>query len=54
MGSAQASLLDLDMVLVVNGGIGKAFDELSLNRQLCVEEGVHIRGVQVSPSRSSA
>mmetsp|Transcript_9929 Transcript_9929/g.12380 ORF Transcript_9929/g.12380 Transcript_9929/m.12380 type:complete len:282 (+) Transcript_9929:68-913(+) len=43
-----ASLLGLDMILVVNGGIGSAFDELSLNRLMCKEHGVRIKGVVIN------
>lgn len=43
-----ASLLQVPMVLVVNGGLGKAFDELSLNRALCLAEGVRMKGVIVN------
>jgi len=40
-----ASILGLDMVLIVNGGLGSAFDELALNRLMCQHHGVRIRGV---------
>lgn len=40
-----ASLLGLDMILVVNGGVGCAIDEIDLNRALCQVNGVHLRGV---------
>lgn len=43
-----ASILGLDMVLVVNGGLGSAFDELALNRLLCLDNNVNIKGVVVN------
>lgn len=46
-----ASLLGLEMVLVVNGGLGKAYDELALNRLMCLEHGVKVRGVIVNRVR---
>jgi len=43
-----ASLLGADMVLIANGGLGKAFDELELNRILCQHYGVRIAGVVIN------
>ncbi|KAG7364075.1 cobyrinic acid a,c-diamide synthase [Nitzschia inconspicua] len=43
-----ASLLGADMVLIANGGLGKAFDELELNRILCQHYGVRIAGVIIN------
>ena len=40
-----AKLLDLDVILISSGGIGKAFDELSLNIAMLRNYGVKIRGV---------
>lgn len=40
-----ASLLDLDMVIIVNAGLGSAFDELALNKAMCEQHKVKIRGV---------
>jgi len=40
-----ASMIGADMVLVANGGLGSAFDELELNRVLCQQYGVRIAGV---------
>lgn len=40
-----AKLLGLDVVLISSGGIGKAFDELSLNISMLKSYGVSIRGV---------
>lgn len=40
-----ASILGADVVLVANGGLGKAFDELEMNRQMFAQEGVAVRGV---------
>jgi len=36
------------MVLVVNGGIGRAFDDLTLNKALCESEGANVCGVIVN------
>eukprot|EP00924_Labyrinthula_sp_SR-Ha-C_P015005 maker-scaffold_9-snap-gene-5.11-mRNA-1 protein AED:0.02 eAED:0.02 QI:60/1/1/1/1/1/2/75/398 len=46
-----ANILGLDMVLVVNGGLGSAFDELSMNRLFCLQNNVKIRGVIVNKVR---
>jgi len=43
-----ASLLGADMVLIANGGLGKAFDELELNRVLCEQNNVRIAGVIIN------
>jgi len=43
-----ASLIGADMVLVANGGIGSAFDELELNRILCQHYNVRIAGVIIN------
>ena len=43
--SRVASMLDADMVLVCNGGLGSAFDELEMNRVMCEAHGVRVRGV---------
>lgn len=40
-----ASMIGADMVLVANGGLGSAFDELELNRVLCEQYNVRIAGV---------
>ena len=40
-----ASYLKAEMILVANGGLGSAFDELELNRVMCKEYGVPITGV---------
>lgn len=49
MSNAQtAALLGADIVLVANGGIGSAFDELEANRALCEAHGARIRGVIVN------
>jgi len=40
-----ASLLGVDMVLVCDAGIGSSFDELELNRLVCNQYGVRIKGV---------
>lgn len=43
-----ANLLGADMVLIANGGLGKAFDELELNRILCEQNNVRIAGVIIN------
>lgn len=43
-----ASIMGADMVLVANGGLGSAFDELELNRVLCQHYGVRIAGVVIN------
>ncbi|KAG9401933.1 hypothetical protein AC1031_007637 [Aphanomyces cochlioides] len=46
-----AAELGVDMVLIANGGIGSTFDDLSLNRAMCKEYGVRIRGVILNKVR---
>ncbi|ETV77793.1 hypothetical protein H257_08633 [Aphanomyces astaci] len=46
-----AAELGVDMVLIANGGIGSAFDDLSLNRAMCQQYGVRIRGVILNKVR---
>lgn len=43
-----ASWIGAKMVLVANGGLGKAFDELELNRVLCEHFNVPIAGVIIN------
>jgi len=43
-----AKLLGADMVLIANGGLGRAYDELELNRILCQHYGVRIAGVVIN------
>mmetsp|Transcript_4769 Transcript_4769/g.9439 ORF Transcript_4769/g.9439 Transcript_4769/m.9439 type:complete len:568 (+) Transcript_4769:159-1862(+) len=43
-----AAELGADIVLVANGGLGRAFDELELNRSLCLQYGVNIAGVVIN------
>lgn len=40
-----AASLGLDMVVIAKGGLGSTFDELALNKCLCDQLGVKIRGV---------
>lgn len=40
-----------DMVLVCNGGLGSAFDELELNRVLCLHHNVRLAGVILNKVR---
>lgn len=40
-----AKALKLDVILISTGGIGKAFDELALNRMILEAHGVRIKGV---------
>ena len=46
--AAVAAMLNARMVLVVNGGIGKALDELEINKVFCDKFGVDIAGVIVN------
>jgi dethiobiotin synthetase len=46
-----ASMIGADMVLIANGGLGSAFDELELNRILCQHYNVRIAGVVVNKVR---
>lgn len=43
-----ASMLGASMVLIANGGLGSAFDELELNRVLCEKHNVPIAGVVIN------
>lgn len=43
-----ASLLNLDMLLVANGGIGNTIDTLELNKAMCDKENVNIKGVVIN------
>ncbi len=43
-----AALLGADIVLVANGGLGSAFDELELNKIICQHYGVNIAGVVIN------
>mmetsp|Transcript_74503 Transcript_74503/g.148080 ORF Transcript_74503/g.148080 Transcript_74503/m.148080 type:complete len:403 (-) Transcript_74503:370-1578(-) len=40
-----AAMLGAEVVLVANGGLGRAFDELEMNRTMFAQEGVPVRGV---------
>jgi phosphate acetyltransferase len=40
-----AALLNLPVLLLASGGLGSAFDELSLNKAVCDQYGVRILGV---------
>lgn len=40
-----AALLKLEMIIIASGGLGSAFDELSLNISMCQEYGIKIKGV---------
>ncbi|CAM9654872.1 unnamed protein product, partial [Discosporangium mesarthrocarpum] len=40
-----AKALDADMILVANGGLGSAYDELELNRGICEKYGLKVKGV---------
>uniref|UniRef100_K3W676 Uncharacterized protein n=1 Tax=Globisporangium ultimum (strain ATCC 200006 / CBS 805.95 / DAOM BR144) TaxID=431595 RepID=K3W676_GLOUD len=46
-----AAELGIDMVLIANGGIGSAFDDLALNYALCKQYGVKVRGVILNKVR---
>mmetsp|Transcript_7589 Transcript_7589/g.16423 ORF Transcript_7589/g.16423 Transcript_7589/m.16423 type:complete len:421 (+) Transcript_7589:296-1558(+) len=43
-----ASMLGASMLLIANGGLGSAFDELELNRALCEKHNVPIAGVVIN------
>lgn len=43
-----AHLVGADMVLIANGGLGSAFDELELNRVLCHHYNVRVAGVIIN------
>jgi BioD-like phosphotransacetylase family protein len=43
-----AAMMGADMVLIANGGLGSAFDELELNRVLCQHYNVRIAGVVIN------
>jgi BioD-like phosphotransacetylase family protein len=43
-----AQILGADVVLVANGGLGSAFDELELNRVLCQHYNVRVAGVIIN------
>lgn len=43
-----ASILGLSVIIVVNGGLGSAFDELYLNRLACNHHNVKMKGVIVN------
>ena len=54
MNNAQvAALLGVNMVLVANGGLGSAFDELSLNLHVCKAAGAKVGGVIVNKIQPS-
>lgn len=40
-----AKALNADMILIANGGLGSAYDELELNRGICEKNGINVRGV---------
>ena len=46
--SQVAALVGADVVLVANGGLGSAFDDLELNRALLERHGVKVRGVIIN------
>jgi BioD-like phosphotransacetylase family protein len=46
-----AALCGADVLLVANGGLGSAFDELEMNRQMFAAEGVRVRGVVLNKVR---
>jgi BioD-like phosphotransacetylase family protein len=43
--ASVAAKLGLDVVIIASGGLGSAFDELSLNIAMCLQHGVKVRGV---------
>ena len=40
-----ARLLDAEVILIIGGGIGRAYDRLNLNLSLFREQGVRVKGV---------
>ena len=46
--ASVAKLLNADVVLVANGGIGSAFDELELNRISLMAAGARLKGVIIN------
>lgn len=40
-----AKELGLEIVLIATGGLGSAYDELSLNLELCKSQGVQVKGI---------
>ena len=46
-----AAWVGADVVLVANGGIGSAFDELEMNRIMLKDKGVRVRGVILNKVR---
>lgn len=49
----MAALLNIPMVLVVNGGLGSAFDELALNMAACEAAGAKVGAVLVNKIQPS-
>lgn len=47
-----ASMLGASMLLIANGGLGSAFDELELNRVLCEKHNVPIAGIVMNRVRA--
>ena len=43
--------MNADMILVANGGLGSAYDELELNRGICEKYGINVRGVVLNKVR---
>ncbi|CAN0009084.1 unnamed protein product [Ectocarpus fasciculatus] len=48
-----AKALNADMILVANGGLGSAYDELELNRGICEKYGIKVRGVVLNKVTSN-
>lgn len=48
----MAKALNADMILVANGGLGSAYDELELNRGICEKYGIKVRGVVLNKVRA--
>lgn len=43
-----AKMLEADMIIVVQAGIGSTFDELALNKQMCDAYGVKVKGAIIN------
>ena len=48
-----AKLLNLDMIFIANGGLGKTYDDLILNMSLAKLEGANIGGVVINKVQTS-
>jgi dethiobiotin synthetase len=49
--AAVAAMLGIDVVLVANGGLGSTYDELEVNKQMCLAYGVKVGGIIINKVR---